>query len=85
MLRSNGSCLEFFDPAAHLVDYPISASELSLPRFKSHRASHEINGIIRHAFEELIGKRQIALCDVEECFLLVVAAERAAACEKNVG
>lgn len=45
------------------------------PWFKSQRALHEINGIIRHAFEDIIGKGKIALCDVEECFLLVVTPE----------
>lgn len=56
-----------------------------LPWFKSHRALHEVNGIIGHAFKKLVGERQVALCDVKESFLFVVTSERAVAWEKNVG
>ena len=56
-----------------------------LPWFKSHRALHEVNGIVRNAFEQLFWEGQIAFCDVEECLLLVVAAEGTEAGQQHIG
>lgn len=54
------------------------------PSFKSHRALHEVNGIVGHASEKVVGERQVALCDVKESFLFVVAAVRAEAGQQHV-
>lgn len=53
-------------------------------RFKSHRALHEVNGIIGYALKQFIGKRQVALCDVKKRLLFVIAAERTEAGQENV-
>lgn len=60
------------------------AVTFSLQRFKSHCALHEVNGIVTSVLKEFIGKRQVALCDVEERLLFVIATERAEAREKNI-
>lgn len=57
---------------------------LNSPWLKSHRALHEIDGIIGNALEQIIGKRQITLGDVKERLLLIIAAVRTEAAEQHV-
>lgn len=57
---------------------------LNSPWLKSHRALHEIDGIIGNALEQIIGKRQITLGDVKERLLLIIAAIRTEAAEQHV-